>query len=86
MDKEKEIKVMGKKLNVNANIHTLGGFSAHGDQRDLRYWLRSFGHSPKKIFIVHADEEIAIGFGSNIRSELDIEVDIPKLNEEFELK
>ena len=86
VDKQKEIRVMGNKLEVNAHIHTLGGFSAHGDQRDLRYWLRSFGHSPKKIFIVHADEEIAIGFGSNIRSELGIEVDIPKLNEEFELK
>jgi len=86
VDKQKEIRVMGNKLAVNAHIHTLGGFSAHGDQRDLRYWLRSFGHSPKKIFIVHADEEIAIGFGSNIRSELGIEVDIPKLNEEFELK
>jgi metallo-beta-lactamase family protein len=86
VDKEKEIKVMGQKLEVNAQIHTLGGFSAHGDQRDLRYWLRSFGHSPKRIFIVHADEEIAIGFGSNIKSELGVPVDIPKLNEEFELK
>ncbi|HPJ00386.1 MAG TPA: FMN-binding protein, partial [Enterococcus sp.] len=46
-------------------------------------WLRGFGHSPKKIFIVHADEEIGIGFGSNIRTELGVEVDIPKLNEEF---
>lgn len=86
VNKEKEIRVMGQKLHVNAHVHTLGGFSAHGDQRDLRYWLRSFGHSPKRIFVVHADEEIAIGFASNIKSELRIDVDIPKLNEEFELK
>ncbi len=86
VNKEKEIRVMGQKLQVNAQIHTLGGFSAHGDQRDLRYWLRSFGHSPKRIFIVHADEEIAIGFASNIKSELNIDVDVPKLNEEIELK
>lgn len=86
VDRAQEIRVMGQTLQVNAQIHTLGGFSAHGDQRDLRYWLRGFGHSPKKIFIVHADEEIAIGFASNIKSELGVEVDIPKLNEEFELK
>jgi len=86
VDREKEIRVMRESLTVNAQIHTLGGFSAHGDQRDLRYWLRGFGHSPKKIFIVHADEEIAIGFGTNIKTELGVEVDIPKLNEEFELK
>ncbi|MDY0096830.1 MAG: MBL fold metallo-hydrolase [Candidatus Dojkabacteria bacterium] len=86
VEKSPEIRVMGQRLEVKAQIHTLGGFSAHGDQRDLRYWLRSFGHSPKKIFIVHGDEEIAIGFGSNIKSELGIDVDVPKLNEEFELK
>jgi metallo-beta-lactamase family protein len=86
VDGEKEVRVMGQNLQVRAKIHTLGGFSAHGDQRDLRYWLRGFGHSPAKVFIVHADEEIAIGFASNIRTELGVEVDIPKLNEEFELK
>jgi metallo-beta-lactamase family protein len=64
----------------------LGGFSAHADERDLRYWLRGFGTSPKRIFFVHAEEETAIGFASNIKSELNIETDIPKLNEEFELK
>ncbi len=86
VDREPEVRVMGQPLQVRAKVHTLGGFSAHGDQRDLRYWLRSFGHSPKKIFVVHADEEIAIGFGTNIKAELGVEVDIPKLNEEFELK
>ena len=86
VEKSPEVRVMGQTLQVKAQIHTLGGFSAHGDQRDLRYWLRSFGHSPKRIFIVHADEEIAIGFGTNIKSELGVDVDIPKLNEEFDLK
>lgn len=86
VDRTPEVKIMGKQYSVRAQIHTLGGFSAHGDQRDLRYWLRSFGHTPKKIFMVHGDEEISIGFGTNIQSELKVEVDIPKLNEEFELK
>ncbi|MDX9739170.1 MAG: MBL fold metallo-hydrolase [Candidatus Dojkabacteria bacterium] len=86
VDGEKEVRVMGQNLEVNAQIHTLGGFSAHADQRDLRYWLRSFGHTPKKIFITHGDEEIAIGFASNIKSELNVETDVPKLNEEYELK
>jgi metallo-beta-lactamase family protein len=80
------VKIFGDEVEVNAKIHTLGGFSAHSDQRDLRYWLRSFGHSPKKVFMVHGDKEIAIGFASNIRTELDLAVEVPKMNEEFELK
>ncbi len=86
VDGNKQIKIFGDLFDVNAKIHTLGGFSAHGDQRDLRYWLRSFGHTPKKIFITHGDEEIAIGFATNIKEELKVEVDVPKLNEEFDLK
>lgn len=83
---EKDIRVMGQNVEVNAKIHTLGGFSAHADQRDLRYWLRSFGHTPKKIFVTHGDEETSIGFATNIQTELNIETDVPKLNEVFELK
>ncbi len=86
VDGEKVVRVLGEDVEVKGKIHTLGGFSAHADQRDLRYWLRSFGQSPKRIFFVHAEEETAIGFASNIKSELNIETDIPKLNEEFELK
>lgn len=83
---EKVVRVLGQEIEVNAKIHTLGGFSAHADQRDLRYWLRSFGQTPKRIFFVHAEEETAIGFASNIKSELDVETDVPKFNEIFELK
>lgn len=83
---EKNVRVMNQDVEVRGQIHTLGGFSAHADQRDLRYWLRGFGHTPKKIFVTHADEEIAIGFATNVKTELNIETDVPKLNEEFELK
>jgi len=80
------VRIFGETIEVNAQVHTLGAFSAHGDQRDLRYWLRSFGHTPKTVFITHGDKEISIGFASNIREELKLEVKVPELNEEFELK
>ena len=80
------VEIFGDKFDVNAQVHTLGAFSAHADQRDLRYWLRGFGRSPKMVFITHGDKEIAIGFASNIKSELDLNVQVPEMNEEFELK
>jgi len=86
VESDPTVQIFGENIEVNAQVHTLGGFSAHGDQRDLRYWLRSFGHSPKMVFITHGDKEIAIGFATNIRSELNLEVEVPELNEEFELK
>lgn len=86
VESEPVVEIFGDEVEVNAQIHTLGGFSAHGDQRDLRYWLRSFGKSPKMVFLTHGEKEIAIGFASNIKSELNLEVKVPQMNEEFELK
>ena len=83
---EPVVEIFGDKFEVNAQVHTLGGFSAHGDQRDLRYWLRGFGRSPKMVFITHGDKEIAIGFANNIKTELDLSAKVPEMNEEFELK
>ena len=80
-----EVKIRGKTVEVRAQIHTLGGFSAHGDQRDLRYWLRGFGHGPKKIFMTHGEEDIALGFASNIKQELQVDTYVPSLGEEIEL-
>lgn len=80
------VKIFGEEIEVNAQINTLGGFSAHADQRDLRYWLRGFGHLPKQVFVVHGDKEISIGFATNIRSELGLNAKVPEINQEFELK
>jgi metallo-beta-lactamase family protein len=80
------IKVFGEEMEVNAKIDTLGGFSAHGDQRDLRYWLRSFGHSPRTIFVTHGEEEVAYEFAGNIQQELKIDTTVPSMGEIFELK
>lgn len=86
VENEPTVKIFGKEYDLNAKVHTLGGFSAHADQRDLRYWLRSFGHSPKQVFLTHGDKEIAIGFATNIKSELKLDVQVPEMDEEFELK
>lgn len=85
VDGDPRVKIMGRSYDVKAHIHTLGGFSAHGDERDLRYWLRGFGNSPRKIFITHGEESIAINFAHNIGQELNVESEAPKMLEIVEL-
>ena len=75
------VRIRGVEVDVKAHIHSLGGFSAHADERDLRYWLRSFGHTPIKVFVVHGEEDISIGFASNVREELRLDTYVPHLNE-----
>jgi metallo-beta-lactamase family protein len=86
VDAEPVVRIRGKNYTVRAKVHTLNGFSAHADERDLRYWLRSFGHSPKTIFIVHGDEQVSTSFAMNIKQELMIDTHVPNMNEIVELE
>ncbi len=81
VDKDPVIRIKGQEYEPRAKIVTLGGFSAHGDERDLRYWLRNFGKSPRKVFICHADENVALAFSEKMRVELGIETKVPNHEE-----
>lgn len=85
VDREKKIRIHRKNFTVRASVHTLGGFSAHADERDLRYWLRGMGHSPRTIFVTHGEEQTALGFAANIREELRVDTYVPQLGEVVEL-
>ncbi|MCC7290295.1 MBL fold metallo-hydrolase [bacterium] len=86
VDGEPDVMIKGKRYEVRAKVHTLGGFSAHADKEDLMYWLRSFGHTPRKVFIVHGEEDVATEFAGQVNKELGVETHIPSLYEEITLE
>ena len=85
VNREKVVKIMGQDYQNNAKIFTLNGFSGHGDERDLRYWLRSFGHTPRQIFLVHGDAEIIDDFAKDLKQEINNDIYIPEHMEEVKL-
>ena len=46
----------GEKIDIKAKVHTLSGYSAHADQKDLVNFVKRMRHKPKHIRIVHGDE------------------------------
>lgn len=46
----------GKRVNINAGVHTISGYSAHADQNGLINFVKRMRHKPKHIKIVHGDE------------------------------
>lgn len=81
----KVIKMYGKFYEVKASVFLVEGLSAHGDQKDLIYWLKDLKASPKKIFLVHGEESALKGLKEKIENDLGYEVIQPKLNQVFEL-
>jgi len=53
---EPEVRIFGDEISVNAEIHTIGGFSAHADQQELLSWHGQTG-TPDTTYLVHGEEE-----------------------------
>ena len=83
---EKNVKIFGEQIQVNAEIHSIEGFSGHADQNGLMNWLKGFKKFPEKIFIVHGEDESRKDFKSLIDSTFHVKSIIPKLNEVFNCK
>lgn len=46
-----------EKIDINAEVHTISGYSAHADQNDLVNFVKRMRHKPKEIRIVHGDSK-----------------------------
>lgn len=45
----------GQRIHIRAQVHTLGGYSAHADQSDLLRFIGRMRVPPKQVRIVHGD-------------------------------
>ena len=82
----KEVTLFGEKVQVNAQIHNLEGFSGHADKDGLMDWLRGFQKIPKKLFLVHGEPDAKNDFAQTVRQELGFDVVVVNANSEYELE
>ncbi|MCJ7656364.1 MAG: MBL fold metallo-hydrolase [Candidatus Atribacteria bacterium] len=83
---EKVVKIFGEEIQVNAGIHSLEGFSGHADREGIIQWIKSFKNKPKKIFVVHGEEEATKEISRKIEEELKIKTHIPELGETLSIE
>ncbi|ADV68865.1 MBL fold metallo-hydrolase RNA specificity domain-containing protein [Deinococcus maricopensis] len=53
---EPTVRIMGEDIAVRAQVHTIGGFSAHADQDDLLAFVESAGNP--KTWLVHGEVDV----------------------------
>ncbi|WP_325892047.1 MBL fold metallo-hydrolase [Grimontia sp. NTOU-MAR1] len=54
---QKQVEIDHQRIDVNAHIHTMSGYSAHADQSDLLQFIEGIPTKPKEIRIVHGDSD-----------------------------
>lgn len=82
IDGDKRVRIYGEDIAVRADIHTIGGFSAHADQAELLSWHQKTGN-PKTTYLVHGEEESMQAFAKKLKN---THVEMPTLHQSYDLR
>jgi metallo-beta-lactamase family protein len=77
VDGAKSVEIWGEEIAVRARVWTIGGFSAHGDQRELLAWLSAFKSRPT-VFVTHGEERASLAFADLVRSRYGFTAHVPE--------
>jgi metallo-beta-lactamase family protein len=81
----KEVRIFGEKVVVRADIHTLGGFSAHAGQTGLVEWAGHLAAARPRIVLTHGEPQAREGLRAVLQSRLGLASECPGPGEIIEL-
>ncbi|HHJ34527.1 MAG TPA: MBL fold metallo-hydrolase [Gammaproteobacteria bacterium] len=82
IDGAERVNIFGEEISVQADIHTIGGFSAHADQAGLLAWHKHTGN-PETTFLVHGEPRSMQAFAKKLKN---TRVEMPAKDQSFNLK
>ena len=57
-----EVKLFGEPIEVRAEIRKIAGLSGHADKDGLIEWITAFKEKPRKVFVVHGEDNVCTSF------------------------
>jgi metallo-beta-lactamase family protein len=81
----KTVRLFGEEIEVRAKIVKLPGMSGHADRDGLTRWISSFKNKPERVFIVHGEENTAVGFADHVTNEVGYEAVAPYSGDVYDL-
>lgn len=82
---EKLVTIHGEPIAVRAQIHTLGGFSAHAGQTELLKWFSTLAPSKPQVVLTHGEDKPRAALAGQLRSRHGLEARCPALGDVIEL-
>jgi metallo-beta-lactamase family protein len=84
VDGAKWVRIFGEDVQANAQIHTVGGLSAHADQRGLLEWYSGFDPHPP-LALVHGEDDARKTLASEIDKRFGVEAELARPGETREV-
>lgn len=79
VDGAKAVTIFGEKVAVRAKVFTIGGFSAHADQKDLLAWVGHFIPACKPhVHVVHGEPVSSTSLAEAIEKRFGLVATVPK--------
>lgn len=85
VDGAPEVRIFGDPVPVRAQVHTLGGFSAHAGQSGLVQWAANFNPRPGRLILTHGEPKARDALHARLKSELGIDAERPLFEDTIEL-
>jgi metallo-beta-lactamase family protein len=85
VDRRPYVQIRGERVAVRAQIHTMGGFSAHAGQKDLLEWLSAIAPSRPRVVLTHGENNARNALAAEIQSRFALETLLPQMGETIEL-
>ncbi|MCR4401287.1 MAG: MBL fold metallo-hydrolase [Firmicutes bacterium] len=85
MDGAKKVRIFNEDVVVSASIESIDGYSAHADRDALLYWVRSLRSKPRRVFVVHGEEESAEALAVTLENTLGLWVGVPHRGDTVDL-
>ncbi|MEZ4560431.1 MAG: MBL fold metallo-hydrolase [Caldilineaceae bacterium] len=85
VDGADHVRIHGHDIDVNATIHTLGGFSAHAGRRELLNWLEPLAATGPRVVLTHGEDRGRNALAREIRRRYGLSPTLPLLNDVVEL-
>lgn len=83
---EKKVRIFGEEYEVNAEVHVLNSFSAHGDYSEMLRYLKCQGFNEvKEMFLVHGEFDVQEDWKAKLMEFGFRKVSIPEMHEVFRL-
>ncbi len=78
---ERELRIFGEDVRINAEVVTLPGMSAHADASQLIDWMRSLKKAPRHVYVTHGEPAAADALRCRIQRELNWHASVPMLGD-----
>jgi metallo-beta-lactamase family protein len=85
VDGAKTVRIFGETIAVNAQIHLLGGLSAHAGQTDLLRWFDVVAGSKPRVVLSHGEDKGRKPLAELIKSRYGITPVLPEFGEVVEV-